>query len=140
MDDNYEGYHVDWSQAAKLLLDAEQPSTMAECLATAARTLSGVLSCSAVETKGGAFMVRSGSHAVVRRHLSAGGRDTIERLLAQDFGALEPELEPPTEVCAPAGSCVYYHPFLVHDRSENFRPAPLAAGCGGTCAPPCMFP
>jgi hypothetical protein len=90
VDDDYEGYHVDWSQAAKLLLDAEQPSTIAECLATAARTLSGVLSCSAVETKGGAFMVRSGSHAVVRRHLSAGGRDTIERLLAQDFGALEP--------------------------------------------------
>ena len=160
VDDNHEGFHVDWPQAVKRLLDTvfapkilrfqfknarktwklplisslcrlkdrswhqEQPSTIAECLASAAGTLSGVLSCSAVSTRGGAFMVRSGSHAVVRRHLETGDNDTLERLLAQDLSVLEPELEPPTEMCVPAGSCIFYHPFLVHDRSENFLPEP----------------
>ena len=28
------------------------------------------------------------------------------------------------EMCAPAGSVIFYHPFLIHDRSENFLQQP----------------
>jgi hypothetical protein len=85
VDENYEGYHVDWPQKVKQLLHPSHPTTMAEAL-------SGVLCCSTVEPRGGAFMVRSGSHAVVERHLRGGDRDMLERLLAQDMSVLEPEL------------------------------------------------
>jgi hypothetical protein len=92
VDENYEGFHVDWPQEVKRLVDRDDPTTMAEALASGSAALSGVLCCSTVEPRGGAFMVRSGSHAVIERHLRSGDRTMLERLLAQDMTVVESEL------------------------------------------------
>ena len=42
----------------------------------------------------------------------------------QDFAALEEELEPPIEVLVEEGSVVFFHPFLLHDRSECWTEEP----------------
>jgi len=101
------GYHVDWPN------NPPQPHDD--------RHLNGVLHFSDVEPGGGAFMLCPGSHRRVEEQL---GDPTLRRrVLAQDFNDF-PGLAAPLEMCVPAGSVVFFHPFLVHDRSENVLELP----------------
>jgi len=101
------GYHVDWPH------NPPEPGDE--------RYLNCVLHFSTVESGGGAFMLRPGSHRYVKQCLE----DAIlqARAVAQDFNNL-PGLTEPMEMCVPAGSAVFFHAFLVHDRSENIRDVP----------------
>jgi ectoine hydroxylase-related dioxygenase (phytanoyl-CoA dioxygenase family) len=101
------GYHVDWPH------NPPEPGDE--------RYVNCVLHFSTVEPGGGAFMLRPGSHQFVEQYLADPALRA--RVLAQDFNNL-PGLPEPMEMCVPAGSAVFFHAFLVHDRSENVRDAP----------------
>ena len=66
-------------------------------------------------------MVRPGSHLLVAENLD--NPALRQRMLDQDFNDF-PGLSAPLEMCAPAGSVVFFHAFLVHDRSENILETP----------------
>lgn len=101
------GYHVDWPH--------KPPKSGDD------RFLNCALHFSTVEPGGGALMVRPGSHRFVEQHLDD---PTLgQRMLDQDFNDLS-GLAEPLEVCASAGSAVFFHAYLVHDRSENVRDEP----------------
>ncbi len=101
------GYHVDWPHNPPVFGDD--------------RYVNCVLHFTTVEAGGGAFMLCPGSHLFVEKCLED---STLRaRVLAQDFNDL-PGLPEPMEMCVPAGSAVFFHAFLVHDRSENVRDMP----------------
>ncbi len=83
--------------------------------------LNCVLHFSAVEPGGGAFILRPGSHHFVQKCLA--DPDLRERALAQKFKEMDGMRERKA-MCVPAGSAVFFHAFLVHDRSENVLDAP----------------
>ena len=66
-------------------------------------------------------MVRPGSHRLVADSLADSA--LRQRMLDQDFNDF-PGLSEPLEMCVPAGSVVFFHAFLVHDRSENVLKQP----------------
>lgn len=101
------GYHVDWPNCPPKPGDD--------------RHLNGVLHFGTVEPGGGAFMIRPGSHRLVEQYLN--DPDLRKRALDQEFQNL-PGLAEPMEMCVPAGSVLFYHTYLVHDRSENVRDVP----------------
>ena len=101
------GYHVDWPH------NPTEPGDK--------RYVNCVLHFSTVEPGGGAFMLRPCSHRFVEQCLE--DLALRARVLAQDFNNL-PGLPEPMEMCVPAGSAVFFHAFLVHDRSENVRDVP----------------
>ncbi len=101
------GYHVDWPH------NLPEPGDE--------RYVNCVLHFSTVEPGGGAFMLRPGSHRFVKQCLEDPALRA--RVLAQDFNGL-PGLPEPMEMCVPAGSALFFHAFLVHDRSENMRDVP----------------
>ena len=101
------GYHVDWPH------NPPEPGDE--------RYVNCVLHFSTVEPGGGAFMLRPGSHRFVEQCLEDSALRA--RVLAQDFNDF-PGLPDPTKMCVPAGSAVFFHAFLVHDRSENVRDVP----------------
>ena len=101
------GYHVDWPH--------NPPEPRDD------RYLNGVLHFSTVEPGGGAFMVCPGSHRLVAAKLAE--PELRQRMLDQDFNDF-PGLSAPVEMCVPAGSCIFFHALLVHDRSENVRAVP----------------
>ena len=101
------GYHVDWPH------NPPEPNDD--------RYLNGVLHFSTVEPGGGAFMVCPGSHRLVAEKL--GDSELRQRMLDQDFDDF-PGLSKPLEMCVPVGSCILFHAWLVHDRSENMRTVP----------------
>lgn len=101
------GYHVDWPN------NPPQPHDE--------RHLNCALHFSTVEPSGGALMVYPGSHHLVAKHLQ--GSSLRQRMLDQDFNDF-PGLPEPMEMCVPAGAAVFFHSFLVHDRSENMLEVP----------------
>ena len=101
------GYHVDWPH--------NPPEPQDD------RYLNGVLHFSTVEPGGGAFMVCPGSHRLVEAKLAQ--PELRQRMLDQDFNDF-PGLSEPLEMCVAAGSCIFFHAWLVHDRSENMRTGP----------------
>jgi len=70
---------------------------------------------------GGGFMLYPQSHRLVLQGLKK--PELRRRLLDQDFEKF-PGLLDPLEMCVPAGSAVFFHAFLVHDRSENILEEP----------------
>ena len=80
-----------------------------------------VLHFSTVEPGGGAFIVRPGSHRFVQKCLE--DPELRERALAQEFKEMD-GLQERKAMCVPAGSAVFFHAFMVHDRSENVLDAP----------------
>ena len=66
-------------------------------------------------------MVRPGSHRLVADSLA--NPALRQRMLDQDFNDF-PGLSDPLAMCVPAGSVVFFHAFLVHDRSENVLEQP----------------
>ena len=80
-----------------------------------------VLHFSTVEPGGGAFIVRPGSHHFVWKCLE--DPDLRERALAQEFKEMD-GLQERKAMCVPAGSVVFVHAFMVHDRSENVLDVP----------------
>tara|TARA_A100001037_G_C15029499_1_gene580189 strand:+ start:50 stop:844 length:795 start_codon:yes stop_codon:yes gene_type:complete len=102
-----EGYHVDWPNNPPLAGDD--------------RFVNGVVHFTTVEPGGGAFMVRPGSHRLVADSLA--NPALRQRMLDQDFNDF-PGLSEPLAMCVPAGSVVFFHAFLVHDRSENVLEQP----------------
>jgi ectoine hydroxylase-related dioxygenase (phytanoyl-CoA dioxygenase family) len=101
------GYHVDWHN--------NPPQAGDE------RFVNCALHFSTVEPNGGALMVRPGSHRFVVDNLD--NPELRQRMLDQDFTDL-PGLPDPVAACVPAGSGVFFHTFLVHDRSENLLDVP----------------
>ena len=101
------GYHVDWPNNPPRLHDD--------------RHLNCALHFSTVEPGGGALMVCPGSHHLVEKKLEDPA--LRQRMLNQDFNDF-PGLPEPLEVCVPAGTAVFFHSFLVHDRSENVLDVP----------------
>lgn len=101
------GYHVDWPN--------NPPEPGDEAL------INGVLHVNKVEPGGGAFMLYPGSHHCVEKYLQ--DPELRARALGQDFNDM-PGLPEPMEMCVPAGSAVFFHSFLVHDRSENLLDVP----------------
>ena len=61
------------------------------------------------------------SHHLVAESLNK--PELRQRALDQDFNNF-PGLLEPLEMCVPAGSAVFFHAFLVHDRSENILDEP----------------
>lgn len=80
-----------------------------------------VLHFSTVEPGGGAFILRPGSHRFVRECLE--DPDLRERALAQEFKNMD-GLQERKAMCVSAGSAVFFHAFMVHDRSENVLDVP----------------
>ena len=74
-----------------------------------------------VEPSGGAFILRPGSHHFVQRCLE--NPDLRERAVAQEFKGMD-GLQERKAMCVPAGSAVFFHAFMVHDRSENVLDVP----------------
>ena len=103
------GYHVDWPSKKK----APRPDDE--------RHLNGILHFSTVQPGGGGFMLYPQSHRLVLQGLKK--PELRRRLLDQDFEKF-PDLLDPLEMCVPAGSAVFFHAFLVHDRSENLLEEP----------------
>ncbi|MAE60191.1 MAG: hypothetical protein CMJ49_02420 [Planctomycetaceae bacterium] len=66
-------------------------------------------------------MVRPGSHRFVAEHLDDPA--FRQRMLDQDFNDM-PGIAEPVEALVPAGGVVFFHSFLVHDRSENMLELP----------------
>ena len=102
------GLHVDWPHTPPLPGDE--------------MCLNGVLHFSTVEPRGGGFTVCPGSHRLVLKNLA--NAELSQRMLRQDFNHDFPDLAPPQVICAQAGDLLFYHSFLVHDRSENLREQP----------------
>lgn len=102
------GLHVDWPHTPPQAGDDT--------------CLNGVLHFSRVEPQGGGFTICPGSHRVILENLA--DPELSERMFKQDFNHGFPGLEPPQEICAEAGDLLFYHSFLVHDRSENMREQP----------------
>ena len=101
------GYHVDWPNNPPQIHDD--------------RHMNCALHFSTVKPGGGALMVRPGSHRFVEKNLE--NPALRQRMLDQDFNDV-PGLPEPLEVCVPAGTAVFFHSFLVHDRSENMLDVP----------------
>ena len=101
------GYHVDWPNNPPKPHDD--------------RHLNCALHFSTVETGGGALMICPGSHRLVEKSLE--DPELRKRMLDQNFNGF-PGLPEPVEVCVPAGTAVFFHSFLVHDRSENILAVP----------------
>ncbi len=101
------GYHVDWPNNPPQLHDD--------------RHLNCALHFSTVESGGGALMICPGSHRLVEDYL--GIPALRQRMLEQNFNDL-PSLPTPLEMCVPAGAALFFHSFLVHDRSENILDTP----------------
>ena len=80
-----------------------------------------VLHFSTVEPGGGAFILRPGSHHFVQKCLADPA--LRERALAQEFKNMD-GLQERKAMCVPAGSAVFFHAFMVHDRSENVLDVP----------------
>ncbi|MDE0299492.1 MAG: phytanoyl-CoA dioxygenase family protein [Candidatus Poribacteria bacterium] len=80
-----------------------------------------VLHFSTVEPGGGAFIVRPGSHRFVQECLD--DPELREQVVAQGFKEMD-GLQERRAMCVPAGSAVFSHAFMVHDRSENVLEAP----------------
>ena len=80
-----------------------------------------VLHFSTVEPGGGAFILRPGSHRFVRKCLE--DPELRERALAQEFKNMD-GLQERKAMCVPAGSAVFFHAYMVHDRSENVLDMP----------------
>ncbi|MAE62487.1 MAG: hypothetical protein CMJ49_14155 [Planctomycetaceae bacterium] len=101
------GYHVDWPH---------NPSEPGD-----ERCMNCCLHLGTVESGGGALMVRPGSHRLVAENLN----DPVlkQRMFDQDFDGF-PGLSEPIEACVTSGSGVFFHAFLVHDRSENVLDVP----------------
>ena len=102
------GLHVDWPRTPPL--ENDEPS------------INGVLHFSTVEPQGGGFTVCPGSHRLVLDNLA--NPELSRRMFEQDFNNRFPGLSAPQEICAGAGDLLFYHAFLVHDRSENLRQQP----------------
>ena len=83
--------------------------------------VSCVLHFSTVEPGGGAFIVRPGSHHFVQKCLE--DPELRERAMAQEFKEMD-GLQERKAMCVPAGSAVFFHAFMVHDRSENVLEVP----------------
>ena len=83
--------------------------------------VSCVLHFSTVEPGGGAFIVRPDSHRFVQKCLEDPG--LRERAMAQEFREMD-GLQERKAMCVPAGSAVFFHAFMVHDRSENVLDVP----------------
>ena len=66
-------------------------------------------------------MLRPGSHHFVQSCLE--DPDLRERAVAQEFKQMD-GLQERKAMCVPAGSAVFFHAFLVHDRSENILDEP----------------
>ena len=101
------GYHVDWPNKPPKPHDD--------------RHLNCALHFSTVESSGGALMICPGSHHLVEKSL--GNPELRQLMLDQNFNDF-PGLPEPQEVCVPAGTAVFFHSFLVHDRSENMLDVP----------------
>lgn len=101
------GYHVDWPNNPPQIHDD--------------RHLNCALHFSTVKPGGGALMVRPGSHLLVQKNLK--NPELRQRMLDQEFNDF-PGLSEPFEVCVPAGTAVFFHALLVHDRSENLLTRP----------------
>lgn len=101
------GYHVDWRNRPP------EPGDETQVL--------GVIHLTTVRRNGGAFMLIPGSHHVVTEALKDPA--LAKRALDQDFKNF-PGLGEPREMCVPAGSVVFFHAYLVHDRSENLHDQP----------------
>ena len=80
-----------------------------------------VLHFSTVEPSGGAFILRPGSHHFVQKCLE--DPELRGRAVAQEFKQMD-GLQERKAMCVPAGSAVFFHAFLVHDRSENVLAVP----------------
>jgi len=102
------GLHVDWPHTPSLPGDET--------------CVNGLLHFTAVEPNGGGFTVCPGSHHLVLENLA--NAEVRERMFKQDFSTGFPGLSEPQEICAEAGDVLFYHSFLVHDRSENMREQP----------------
>ena len=101
------GYHVDWPNNPPKIHDD--------------RHVNCALHFSTVQPGGGALMVCPRSHLLVEESLK--NPDLGQRMLDQDFNDF-PDLPEPMEVCVPAGTAVFFHALLVHDRSENMLDTP----------------
>lgn len=101
------GYHVDWPQ------NPPRPGDLTR--------VNSVLHFAPVEPGGGAFMVVPRSHRLILSILE--DPELRERALQQKFEGF-PGLGEPVEMCVSAGSAIFYHAYLVHDRSENLRDQP----------------
>lgn len=101
------GHHVDWPH--------RPPEPGDETY------VNGMIYLSTVEPGGGGLMVIPGSHRAVLRAMADPA--LRERAVAQDFKGF-PGLAEPREMCVPAGGLLFFHSYLVHDRSENFRDQP----------------
>ena len=66
-------------------------------------------------------MIYPGSHRLVEKTLA--NLELRKRMLDQNFNDF-PGLPEAVEVCVPAGTAVFFHSFLVHDRSENILDVP----------------
>ncbi|NKB71177.1 MAG: hypothetical protein GKR89_29245 [Candidatus Latescibacteria bacterium] len=101
------GYHVDWPN------NPPKPHDQ--------RHLNCALHFSTVEPGGGALMICPGSHHLVAKNLD--NQALRQRMLDQNFNDF-PGLSRPLEMCVPAGAAVFFHSYLVHDRSENLLDVP----------------
>ena len=101
------GYHVDWPNNPPRPHDD--------------RHLNCALHFSTVKPGGGALMGYPGSHRLVEENLK--NPALRQRMLDQNFNDF-PGLPEAREMCVPAGAAVFFHAFLVHDRSENMLDVP----------------
>ena len=101
------GFHVDWPHTPPEPGDEKY----VDC----------VLHFSTVEPGGGAFMLRPGSHHFVQSVSKI--PSSAKRAVAQEFKQMD-GLQERKAMCVPAGSAVFFHAFLVHDRSENILDEP----------------
>ena len=83
-----------------------------------------VLHFSTVEPSGGAFILRPGSHHFVQKCLE--DPELRGRAVAQEFKEMD-GLQERKAMGVPAGSAVFFHAFMVHDRSENVLDVPRRA-------------
>ena len=103
------GFHVDWD------CDALSPEDR--------RYVGCALHFNTMRSGGGALMVCPGSHRVFEQAVKSRAPDLRRRMRAQDYTGF-PGLAGPVEALVPAGGAVFYHPYLVHDRSENMLDVP----------------